>query len=383
MTIPSLHRFALAAVVSLVIQPSSGLAHDRARTPVRIPDIPGYHTLKCDFHIHTVFSDGSVWPNIRAEEAWREGLDAIAITDHIEYQPHKADLATNHNRSFEIARPAGDDLQLIVIRGSEITRAMPPGHLNAVFLTDARKLSTNEWRDAIRTAHGQGAFLFWNHPGWTGQQPDGVARWYPEHTEILQQGMLHGIEVVNGRSYYSKAHAWCLEHNLTLMSNSDVHNPIGLDYDLREVDHRPLTLVFAKERSADAIKEALFAHRTAVYSGNLLIGRESFIRPIFDRSIELLNPGIRLRAKQRVYLQIHNTSDLRYEMEVILQPRDVTVSSQAALPPGKTVLFEVRAKAEIPEGRHELRIPVRVNNLLVAPDQPLESELRINVEFVQ
>jgi len=69
----------------------------RARVPIKIPDIPGYITLKCDFHIHTVFSDGTVWPHIRAEEAWREGLDAIAITDHIEYQPHKEDLPKNLN----------------------------------------------------------------------------------------------------------------------------------------------------------------------------------------------------------------------------------------------------------------------------------------------
>ena len=46
-------------------------------------------TLKCDFHIHTVFSDGKVWPDIRVAEAWQEGLDAIAITDHIEYRPNK------------------------------------------------------------------------------------------------------------------------------------------------------------------------------------------------------------------------------------------------------------------------------------------------------
>ncbi len=163
-------------------------AHDRARTPVRIPDLPGYRTLKCDFHIHTVFSDGKVWPDIRAEEAWREGLDAIAITDHIEYQPHKADLPTAHNRSFEIARPHGEALQLLVIRGSEITRDMPPGHLNAIFLSDARALEVEHWRDAVAEAHRQGAFIFWNHPGWTGQQPDGVARWYPEllhHAELL------------------------------------------------------------------------------------------------------------------------------------------------------------------------------------------------------
>ncbi len=109
-------------------------AQNRYRKEVRIPDIPGYKTLKCDFHIHTVFSDGSVWPDIRSEEAWREGLDAIAITDHIEYQPHHEDLPTNHDRSYEIAKPHGDQLDILVIKGSEVTRSMPPGHLNAIFL---------------------------------------------------------------------------------------------------------------------------------------------------------------------------------------------------------------------------------------------------------
>ena len=35
------------------------------RTEISIPGFDGYETLKCDFHIHTVFSDGSVWPTVR------------------------------------------------------------------------------------------------------------------------------------------------------------------------------------------------------------------------------------------------------------------------------------------------------------------------------
>jgi hypothetical protein len=37
-----------------------------AQTPVRqalpVPDVPGFKILKTDFHLHTVFSDGNVWP---------------------------------------------------------------------------------------------------------------------------------------------------------------------------------------------------------------------------------------------------------------------------------------------------------------------------------
>ncbi|MGB6033667.1 MAG: hypothetical protein WBH55_12600, partial [Bacteroidota bacterium] len=103
------------------------------RTEMKVPDIPGYRTLKCDFHTHTVFSDGNVWPTIRVDEVWSLGYDAISITDHIEYQPHKKYIPVQHEASYEIAQPTGETRDIIVIRGSEVTRVMPPGHLNAIF----------------------------------------------------------------------------------------------------------------------------------------------------------------------------------------------------------------------------------------------------------
>jgi 3',5'-nucleoside bisphosphate phosphatase len=107
------------------------------RREVKIPDISGYMTLKCDFHNHTVFSDGQVWPTVRVEEAWREGLDAIAITDHLEYRPHKEEVKPDNDKACDIAIKAGEEKGVIVIRGAEITRDMPPGHCNALFLKSA------------------------------------------------------------------------------------------------------------------------------------------------------------------------------------------------------------------------------------------------------
>ena len=56
----------------------------RAQTPVRqalpVPDVPGFKALKADFHLHTVFSDGNVWPTVHVQEAWRDGLDVVALT---------------------------------------------------------------------------------------------------------------------------------------------------------------------------------------------------------------------------------------------------------------------------------------------------------------
>jgi len=85
--------------------PQTASTAQRVRSELPFPDLPGLITLRCDLHMHTVFSDGKVWPTVRAEEAWRDGLDAIAVTDHIEYQPFKADVTTNDARPYDLVRP--------------------------------------------------------------------------------------------------------------------------------------------------------------------------------------------------------------------------------------------------------------------------------------
>jgi len=355
----------------------------RARTPVNIPDVPGYVTLKCDLHIHTVFSDGYVWPTVRAEEAWREGLDAIAITDHIEYQPHKADVNTNHNRSYEIARGTGKDLDVLVVKGSEITHKMPPGHLNAIFLTNSMSIATNDWREQCRIAHDQGAFIFWNHPGWDAQLKSNKVVWHDEHTWLRDQGFLQGIEVVNGRDYYPEAHRWAIEKKLTMLSNSDVHLPVNLDYEPRDGDHRPLTLVFATERSLAAIKEALSDRRTVVYSSEKLIGEERFLKPIFEGSIRFNRTDITLAGKDKVFLQISNGSDIAYELERIGESGDILTPKSFTVPGGKTILFEIRSRDGKVASERFVETEYLVKNLLIGPGEPLKVKFGLNVRVMK
>ena len=87
-------------------------AVNRVRHEVAFSDLPRYTTLRCDFHMHTVFSDGLVWPTLRVEEAWRDGLDVIAITDHSEYQRFKDDVPPKIGRSYELALQAARGLGL-------------------------------------------------------------------------------------------------------------------------------------------------------------------------------------------------------------------------------------------------------------------------------
>lgn len=291
------------------------------RKQLLIPDIGEYITLKCDLHMHTVFSDGLVWPTIRVQEAWKEGLDAIAITDHIEYQPHADDIPSNHNRAHEIAADRAEQGNILLVKGSEITRTTPPGHFNAIFTTDASGFVDHREKDnpgldrqAIEKAAGQDAFIFWNHPGWKVDSIDGSYEWIPFVNEVHKAGMLDGIEVINEISFYRKALDWALEKDLAIMGSSDVHNVIGHDYDMTRGLHRSMTLVFARERSVEGIREALEARRSVAWSAKLIAGNEKWIRALYDASVSV-GPIHATDRRGWAYADITNNSDLRFEME--------------------------------------------------------------------
>ena len=108
-----------------------------------------------------------MWPDVRVNEAWNEGLDAIAITEHIEYRPRVKEglVCGDQNQSYKIAAEAGERMGILVVPGAEITRQKPFGHMNAFFLTDANALDTDDPVQAVENAVKQGAFIMWNHPG--------------------------------------------------------------------------------------------------------------------------------------------------------------------------------------------------------------------------
>lgn len=272
---------------SLVSAAQADHSH-RLQRAMKFPDLPGFKTMKCDLHMHTVFSDGSVWPDIRVAEALMDGLDAISLTEHLEYQPHKADIPhPDRNRSYEIALQEAKSHDLLIIRGSEITRKMPPGHNNAIFINDANKMLVDDSVEVFREAKRQGAFTFWNHPNWVSQRRDGMATLTDMHRLLIREKLLDGIEVVNDLNYSDEALKIALDNNLTIMGTSDIHKLVDYQFKVPHGGHRPITMVFAKDRSIDAIKEGLQNRRTVVFFNNLLIGRDEWLVPIIEASLKI------------------------------------------------------------------------------------------------
>jgi predicted metal-dependent phosphoesterase TrpH len=309
-----------------------GMNQQNCRQLINIPDIKGYQTLKCDFHIHTVFSDGQEWPSMRVNEAWNDGLDAIAITDHIEYRPNKDIVVSDFNKSYEIAKRAGDGIDMIVIQGTEITRKKPFGHMNALFIQDANKIDVPNELDAVDEAVKQGAFILWNHPGW----PNDTSTFYPVQKKLISEKKLHGAEVFNAWEYYPKVIDWCKDKNLAYFANSDIHYTSGNIY--RGEFRRPMTLVFAKERSVEGIKEALFAGRTVACFNNILAGKEEYLKELIKNSL-----FVKVINKAKNTVELSNKSDIAFQIKYGTLMYSIAVKPNQAirinLPAGGDVTF--------------------------------------------
>ena len=282
---------------------------------IEFPDIAGYYTLISDLHQHTVFSDGSVWPDIRVKEAIFDGLDVISLTEHLEYQPHNKDIPhPDRNRSYQLAKEFAKNEEIIVIHGAEITRDLPPGHCNALFINDANKLVQENYIDTFREAKKQGAFIFWNHPNWIGQNKQGITQLSPIHEALIKEGLLHGVEVTNENSFADRALTIANEKGLTILGNSDIHELIDWLFDIPGGGHRPVTLVFAKEHSEMGVKDALFDGRTVAWYQNSLIGQEKYLIPLIKSSLIV----------DTAYYQMHGNGKTQIANVVISNQSDAT-----------------------------------------------------------
>lgn len=276
------------------------------RQEIRIPDIKNFITLKCDLHTHTVFSDGNVWPTLRVDEAWIEGLDAVAITDHIEYRPKNKTVSGDLNESYKIAKKRADDIGFLLIKGSEITRKKPDGHMNALFIRDANRLDTTRVIDALEEAHKQGAVIMLNHPGW----PDGKSNMDTMHIRLMKEGKIQLVEVFNSRSFYPKVVDWLNTYDIAPAASTDIHDLVGHRHVLGET-FRPMTLVFAKERSLEGIREALLSKRTVAFFNQHLAGKEKYVKALFDACITARMVA-RNDQKKSYTFEITNRSDIRF-----------------------------------------------------------------------
>lgn len=369
--VSTIFLFVFSLILHSYAQTDDGVLRlNEFRKPVKrdiilIPDVNGYQVLKCDFHMHTVFSDGHVWPNVRVQEAWQEGLDVISITDHIEYTPYSEDVKVNHNRSWELARENAAANNLVFIKGTEITRNTPPGHFNALFIGDAsgyiEDRAGEKDKESVMKSREQDAFIFWNHPGWQVNNIEGSYEWLDFIDDLNKTGNLHGIEVINGFGLHKKALDWCVDNDLTVLGTSDIHNLVAHDYNLDETVHRSMTLVFSENKTEEGVREALEAGRTVAWASKYIAGKEEHVRDLFHACVEV-GPAYYSNGT-RNYYEISNNSDLYFELE-----------PESGEGTGKIILFP-RSVQKISAPSGEEKLQYKVVTALVRSDKNLVVEI--------
>lgn len=300
-----------------------------------LPDVNGYTIYKADLHTHSVYSDGDCTPEFRVREAWYDGLDVLAITEHVEYRRHEGKMlhflkgyvpaGTEAFNNSIISKPADErgiqsDLNypvrlaqetaqaygITIVPGAEVTREpVAYGHYNALFTTDNNAIYAPDALQSLRNAKAQGALVMHNHPGWRRKSLD-----HPEfEVAAYGEGLIDGIEIMNGGEFYPKAIARAHEKNLFVAANTDIHDSATETY--RAQGHRRnMTLIFATENTLPALREAIEARRTLAYSFGTLAGNEQLLKDLFTASVGIRT--LRTDAHGRRTVALTNRTSVQY-----------------------------------------------------------------------
>lgn len=322
--------------------------YDKApsRKNIVLPTVDGLNCYTADLHIHTFFSDGEISPAERVREAWADGLDIIAITDHIEtrrqeremlkflkgYSPDKkgfepintrcsrgvpADergIVSDLNLSVKLATKEAKLLpELTIIKGAEISREpVHIGHYCALYTKDNNTIYSTDDAQTIRNARAQGAIITHNHPGWERKSTN-----YTEfEKKIYAEGLVDGIEVANGAWFYPKMVERAIEKKLYMVSASDIHTSANVRYGNKNF-YREMTLVFAKNKSEKAIREALLSQRTLAYHAGNIVGEASLLEKFFKASISASYIG---DSKKSHLVRLTNNTSFDYTLTIKGKP---------------------------------------------------------------
>jgi hypothetical protein len=159
----------------------------------------------------------------------------------------------------------------------EITRdANEIGHFNALFTTDNNLVYDPDPYQAILNAKAQNAIVQHNHPGWKRK----TLAYSEFQAKVYGEGLVDGVEVVNGDEIYPGIVDRCVKEGLYITANTDIHATTAADYGVNGSD-RPMTFIFAKDKSLESVREALEAQRTLAFAFNNVWGADQLLKDLF------------------------------------------------------------------------------------------------------
>ena len=323
------------------------------RREIVIPQVNGYTVYKADLHTHTIYSDGSVTPEYRVREAWMDGLDVMACTEHIEYRRQEGqflqflkghvaegtkasgnkDAKVDFNLANKLEKDAAVSYGITIIPGVEITRTPETiGHYNALFVKDANTIWDEDPEKAIRNAREQGAVIMHNHPGWRRKN----LQMQEFEKKVYDADLIDGVEIMNGSEFYPTVVTRAQERGLFMAANTDIHGTTAMDY--QGGGHmRNMTFILAKDQTLPSLKEALLARRTLAYSFGSIAGEEQLVKDFFMACVEF--KVINKNSNGTTTMRLVNNSSIDYVLRFggnpvplnAFQSRHVTVAKDGSI----------------------------------------------------
>ena len=195
------------------------------------------------------------------------------------------------------------------IPGCEITREPKKiGHYNALFTTDNNTIYDTDPLQALRNAKKQGALITHNHPGWSRSSCDMTEF----EVQAYGEGLIDGVEVMNGYWFYPKIVRRCIDNNLYMLGCTDIHaQTSGYRYNGY---FRTMTLIFAKENTLKSIRKALEKRMTLTYSAGNIAGESKLLQDFFKASVSC-NFLSRGKKNSAVYA-LTNTTSIGYKIRI-------------------------------------------------------------------
>ena len=211
------------------------------------PDLARRLPLRCDFHIHTYYSDGHQSPVEMAVRGRELGLDVLAITDHNRHLPSKEAVAGVEQLGLNLICLPGEEISfpgwhmLAVATGASVWERYDSDEGKAEIaaleaaLVDAKLvggLPAAEYapiRWAVEAIHRQGGRAFLAHPYWIADRGRHLdVRIYEQ---LVTEGVLDGVELIGDVDYEDNLlsvayYQGLLEKGfrLPILGNSDTHD---------------------------------------------------------------------------------------------------------------------------------------------------------------
>ena len=221
------------------------------------PELYRRRPLRCDFHIHTLYSDGQSSPAEMAIRGRELGLDVAVITDHNYYPSSLEATAEAERLGLNLIMGPGEEVSgpnwhIVSIGADAAIYAL--GKQSGALLNEAEwQYEALRWAVRATQAHGGRAYLA--HPYWSVDR--GFHLPSPWVDRVLEEGLLDGVELLgdvhhenNFRSLARYLDYRAAGGQIPIVGNSDTHR-------LEHTYGRYWTLAWAEAPTLESVLAAI------------------------------------------------------------------------------------------------------------------------------